>query len=421
MKKIFLLFLLTGLISACTQKELTDEELLEKDKAELQSRLDSETVALYKFIKMIMRSSHDPDFSKHVGKHGKEFRFMARMCQKMEAHKDLTTTDYLNITKSLKDVRGFVKSTDEDIFPTLLDAIKLQKNKKIKLLSGKAKDQQDSEAHVLLCLFSRFGGGFGKSEILYECSEINTDDFKDSENKTYLQFFRGYIFYENSLMYLSEHEFTQNIDWISKSNSNYQSLNQLFGRNHFNKKQSKDFVLAFNYLFRGIVRMSMERDIDQERSLDDLNKFVELTKDIAEFRDVRLIVQAYIQIKKGENDKAIATLKTLQASPAFSASEKAYIGKVISALEAGDSAEDSGFGSQFIGEMTSKVLNSKLEKTDWKKEAKKHKMTYLNGVFESMETIESGMNKVKDGASSSGKSLKEKGSELWDDAKSLVN
>ena len=421
MKKILLLFLLSGLISACANTELTDEELLEKDKAELQSGLDSESVTLYKFIKMVLRSSDDPDFAKHVGKHGKDFRLMTRMFKKMEANKELSANDCWKITTSLKDVRKYVKSTDEDIFPTLLEAIQLQKKKNVRLLSGKAKDVQDSEAHVLMCLFSRFGGGFGKSEILYECSEIETDDFTDSENKTYLQFFKGYIFYENGLMYLSEQEFTRNIEWISSSNANYQSLGQLFGRNHFSKKQSKDFVLAFNYLMRGIVRMSMEREIDQERSLDDLGKFVELTKDIVEFKDVRLIVQAYIHVKKGENDKAIATLKILQASSTFDASEKEYIGKVISALEAGQSAEDSGFGPQFIGEMTSGTLNSKLEKVNWKKEAKKHHMTYLNSAYESMERIESGMDKVKNGASGTGKSLKEKGGEFWDSAKKLVN
>ena len=421
MKKIFLLFLLGGLISACTQKELTDEELLAKDKAELESRLDSESVTLYKFIKMVLRSSNDPAFAKHVGKHDKEFRLMTKLFKKMEAHKELSASEYLDIATSLKAVRGYVKSTDEDIFPALLEAIKLQKNKKIRLTTGKAKDVMDSEAHVLMCLFSRFGGGFGKSEILYECSEIQTDDFADSENKTYLQFFKGYIYYENGLMYLSEHEYTRNIEWISSSNANYQSLNQLFGRNHFTKKQSKDFVLAFNYLMRGCVRMSMEREIDQERSLEDLEKFVELTKGMIEFKDVRLIVQAYIHVKKGENDKAIATLKTLQSSSTFNASEKEYIGKVISALEAGESAEDSGFDGQFIGEIASGALNGKLEKVEWKKEAKKHHMTYLNSVFESMETIESGMSKAKDGASKTGKSLKEKGGEFWEDAKKLVD
>ncbi|MNY34040.1 hypothetical protein D3C86_1683510 [compost metagenome] len=133
------------------------------------------------------------------------------------------------------------------------------------------------------------------------------------------------------------------------------------------------------------------------------------------------MILAYIQIKKEENDKAIATLKTLQASTTFTTSEKEYIGKFISALEAGDSAKDSGFDSRFMGRVTSSVLNSKLEKVEWKKEAKKHQMTYLNSVFHSMETIESGMNKVRDGASGAEKSLKEKGSELWEDAKSLVD
>lgn len=421
MKKLLLLFLLSGLISACADKELTDEELLEKDRTELRSQLDTESITLYKCIKMVMRSYNDPDFTTHVGKHGKEFQLMKGLFKKLEAHQELSADDYLDLTKSLKDVRGFVRTTDEDIFPSFFDAMKLKKGQKVKLLTGKDKDIQDSGAHLLLCLFERFGGGLGKSEILYECSEIETDHYSDSENKTYLQFFKGYIYYENNLMYLSEHEFTQNMEWITKSNSDYQSLNDLFGRNHFTKKQSKAFVLAFNYLFRGIVRMSMDRTIDQDRSLADLEKFVDLTKDIAEFRDVRLMIMAYVQIKKGENDKAIATLKTLQGSTTFNTSEKAYIGKVISALEAGDSAEDSGFNSQFMGGVTSDVLNSKLEKVEWKKEAKKHHMTYLQSVFDSIETIESGMKKVKDGASGTGKTLKEKGSELWEDAKSLVD
>ncbi len=421
MKKYFLFTALAAFLYSCSG-EPSDEEMLQKDKEKLTEGMGGEGLLLYKMLKITVRSANDPKASAHLKGHEKEFQVLSQLLQKMDKKGDLSAADYLRFTTSYNSVREYVKETDEDIFPCFFDAMKMAEGKKVKPLSKSAKAKQDASEHALMCIFMKFGGGFGKAEELYECSEIDTDQFKDSKEKVYLCFFKGVMLFEGGLNYLAEKEFTNNIEWLEDAdNVDFREVNMLFGKEQFNKKQSQKLALAVNYLFRGVDRMMMDRKIDDERSLEDLEKCVELTDEIDVSNEITWSVSAYVHIRQEEYDKAIKDLEKLKKSPYLEDEEKTAIDVAIEQLKKKDAegaSEEGAFDKQMISGIVSESLYGSMSFTDWRDLLTKKKVPYAEGFMDTMEVF----SKIQKEAAAAvdPKNLKEEGENLWDKTKKLV-
>lgn len=421
MKKYLLFTALAVFLYSCSG-EPSDEEMLQKDQEKLTEEMGGEGLLLYKLLKITVRSANDPKASAHLKGHEKEFLVLAQLMNKMDKKGDLSAADYLRFTTSYNSVREYVKETDEDIFPCFFDAMRAADGKNVKQLSKSEKAKQDAQEHALMCIFMKFGGGFGKAEELYECNEIDSDQFKDSKEKVYLCFFKGMLLFEGGLNYLAEKEFTRNIEWLEDTdNADFREVNILFGKEQFNKKQSKDLALAINYLFRGVDRMMMERKVDDERSLEDLEKCIELTDKIGLSNEITWSISAYVHIKKEEYKKAITDLEKLKKSPYLNEDEKAAIDLAIEQLKKEDAegaSEEGAFDKETISGIVSNSLYGSMSFDDWKKVLSKKKVPYGNGFIEMMETFGK-LQKEVAGATDS-KKLKEEGKNLWDKTKELV-
>lgn len=420
MKKILYVFCLFTLVSCSS--EMTDEELLKQDKAELREQLDSESVILYKLCKMITRSTHDDKLDAHVGSNKKDFQILTRLFEKLNKDQDFSTSEYLSFASSFKEVHRFVEKTDEDVFPSFLESLKAG-NTKHKFATGKEKDIQDSQDHALMSLFVKFGGGFSGSASFYECSQIETDKLPDAKARFYFRLYKGFILLENDLKYLAEKEFTDNIVELKKDKSlDFREVNIVFNKEQFNKEQSMKLALMVNYLLRGIDRSKMEREIDHERSLEDFEQGIKLAHELGVQDEFIWPIEAFLYIDKGENKKAIATLKKLEKSKMLNEDEKEVVRVAIKALEKGDSEEaisDGAFDAEFVSDLVSEIGFGRFTDKAEEKVTSSKQYSYIKKKTEGMTkfiSIPGGETKPADS-----KDAKTKDESYWDKAKNLVN
>lgn len=402
---------------------MTDQELLEQDKTQLREQLDSESVILYKLCKMITRSTHDDKLDAHVGKNKEDFQVLTKLFNKLSKDQDLSPSEYLSFASSFKEVHSFVEKTDEDIFPSFFESLKSTGNTKHKFIVGAAKDIQDSQDHALMSLFVKFGGGFSGSASFYECSQIETDKLPDAKARFYFRLYKGFILLENDLKYLAEAEFTGNINELKKDKSlDFTEVNVVFGKTQFNKAQSAKLALMVNYLLRGVDRTMMEREIDQERSLEDFEAGIKLAHELGIQDEFIWPIEAFLYIQKGENKKAIATLKKLEQSKMLSDDEKEIVGTAIKALEKGDSEAamaDGAFDAAFVSNLVSEIGFGRFTDKAQQKVTSSKQYSYIKKKTDAMTKFIS----IPGGSAepSDSKDAKKEDESYWDKAKKLVN
>lgn len=421
MKKLLYTFCLLTLVSCSS--EMTDEELLEKDKTQLKEQLDSESVILYKLCKMITRSTNDDKLDEHVGKNKEDFKILTNLFNKVKKDQDLSTGEYLSFASSFKEVHSFVEKTDEDIFPSFFESLKATGNSKQIFKTGSAKDIQDSQEHALMGLFVKFGGGFPASVSFYECTQIETDKLPDAKARFYFRLYKGFILLENDLKYLAEKEFTDNIVELKKDKSlDFREVNVVFGKEQFNKEKSMKLALMVNYVLRGIDRSMMDREIDHERSLEDFEAGMNLAHELGIQDEFIWPIEAFIYIDKGENKKAIATLKKLEQSKMLSDDEKQIVGTAIKALEKGDSEAaiaDGAFDAEFVSNLVSEIGFGRFTEKAEQKVTSSKQYSYIKKKTEAMTkfiSIPGGSTEPADS-----KDAKKDDESYWDKAKKLVN
>lgn len=66
----------------------------------------------------------------------------------------------------------------------------------------------------------------------------------------------------------------------------------------------------------------MERDIDQERAIEDLGIFLRDVKNIGVDNEIIWTIETYVYLENEESDKAIASLTKLSMSSSLSSDDK---------------------------------------------------------------------------------------------------
>ena len=143
------------------------------------------------------------------------------------------------------------------------------------LLIGDKKIEVQNMEHAALSMIVLATRDLGQPFALYECAKTQPELLPDTEIKTLLEFVRGFLFFSNRLYYLSEDGFSRNIQWLDKNETVPMPYTKaFFGWSHLNDTQTHTTFHSLNYLFRGFDRLKMERKIDQERALEDFEKFL---------------------------------------------------------------------------------------------------------------------------------------------------
>lgn len=402
MKNKIIIILFICITFGCSGDK-TDQVLLEKDRIELEKNLDSYKVTTYKFGKILIRASIENDtISEEFQKFKSDLnRIFNVVIYESQEGKSLSMLEYISIYRDYKKMEKFISKTDEDIFPTITDALMVaygdSLNSRKKYFTGKKKEEVQNMEHAILSAIVILSKDLGKEVSLYECSKTKPELLPDSEIKTLLQFYRGFLFFEKGFLYLSEDEFSRNIKWLDKNKNVELPYTQTFFQ--WEKLTNEQTHIAFhslNHLFRGIDRLRMVRKIDEERALEDFEVFVKDANKIGLNNEIVWSVEAYLYLKKEDNEKAIAALNKLKNSELLSADEKNGIEESIEYIKNRKSEKVlNGFYDKFfISKIATKYMFNVLSKIDWKKTLKDNNVPKTDEMFKTIDYLKDFNNKI---------------------------
>lgn len=434
MKKIILVLLLTLTIS-CSDDDKTDKQLLENDKKELVENLDSYKVATYKFGKILIRASAEkntisPEFQSFKSDLDRIFNKVVKY--DLEDPESLTVLDYISIYRDYKKMEDFIMETDEDMFPTLIDAFNVVYGDSIsrqrEYLKGEEKIYIQNIEHSVLSAIVILSKDLGKEVSLYECSKTNPELLPDSEIKTLLQYIRGFLFYEKGLYYLSEDEISRNIDWLNNNKKvDLPYTRAMFQWGNLNNEQTHIGFHSLNHLFRGFDRLMMERKIDEKRALEDFEMFLKDAKEIGLDNEIVWSIETYLYLKNEDNEKAIAALTKLKTSKLLSSEEREKIDESIEYVKNRKPGEvlNSFYDKYFLSKIATKYMFSILSKVDWEKILKEQNVPHTEEIFETIDIFKTLVENLEKYSSTeivkdTGEEIKNGGKSLWNKAKELA-
>lgn len=434
MKNIILLLLLTLTIS-CSDDDKTDKQLLENDKKELVENLDSYKVATYKFGKILIRASAEkntisPEFQSFKSDLDRIFNKVVKY--DLENAENLSLLDYISIYRDYKKMEDFIMETDEDIFPTLIDAFNVTYGDSIrrqrKYLKGEQKVYVQNIEHSVLSAIVILSKDLGKEVSLYECSKTHPKLLPDSEIKTLLQYFRGFLFFEKGLYYLSEDEISRNIDWLNNNKRvDLPYTRAMFKWGNLNNEQTHIGFHSLNHLFRGFDRLMMEREIDKKRALEDFEMFLKDAKEIGLNNEIVWSIEIYLYLKNEDNNKAIAALTKLKSSKLLSSDDREKIDESIDYLKNRKTGKvlNGFYDKYFLSKIATKYMFSILSKIDWEKVMKEQNIPHTEEIFETIDNFTTFIENLEKYSSTenlkeAGEEIKNKGKSLWNKAKELA-
>lgn len=402
--KINLVILLFVTILQSCSKEETDKVLLEKDRIELNENLYSEKVLTYKMGKICIRASVagenvPPEFqqiSSNVAS------INSKILENGKPNfSNLSVMDYVALYQDYSKIKDFIETTDEDNFPTLIEAINIGNNgKPISnpiFSTGNSKIEMQNIEHGILSAIVILSRDFGKEVSLYECSKTNPELMPNNQIKALLQFYRGFLFFEKKLLYLSENELTNNLNWLDKNpNVDLEIVKAIFRWNTMTDENTHLAFNSLNHLFRGFNRLMMEREIDEKRAIEDFESFIQNSQKMGLNNELTAVVESFVYIKQEENKKAIVSLKKLKLSPLLSNDENNEIDETIVYLEnrqKGD-MKNTVVDKFFITKIASKFMFNILSKVNWKAVLKSQNVKNVDQIFEYIDSYKSFINNI---------------------------
>lgn len=427
LKTLGVLLLFAALITGCSS-EKTDAFLLEKDRKELEADLYTQQVLTYKLGKICIRASIErdtvsPAFRAFKPKLDNIFNKLVKY--DLNKPDELSLGDYISIYRDYREMNAFIKTTDEDIFPTVMEALNVaygdSLGRQTPFITGQAKAGAQSIEHAALSAIVLLSRDMGKEVALYECSKTRPEVLADTEIKSLLQFFRGFLFFDKKLFYLSEHEITQNIDWLNKHpNVQLPMVRGLFHWGTLSDADTYTAFHAFNHLFRGFGRMMMERKIDETRSLEDLQTFLDDSHKLGANNELVWATEAYVYIKHEDQEKAIVALTNLKSSPLLSANDKQNIDQSVAYLHERKpgSALNGVYDKFFLANMASKYMFALLAKVDWERVLRENGVPHTAQLFGTIRMVEQYANHMRH--YTSGEAVKETGTEIKEGGKGLL-
>ncbi|MFT5892429.1 MAG: hypothetical protein ACI9Y7_002539, partial [Dokdonia sp.] len=417
----FLFFVFIISIS-CSNEGKTDNQLLEKDKKQLVESLDAYKVSSYKFGKILVRASIAEDtISKDFQDFKTNFQEIFNILMKYDdiENRSLSVLDYIKLYRDYKEVEDFIMVTDEDIFPTLTEAFMYTYGdstaQKPIYLKGEEKIYVQNIEHTILSAIVVLSKDLGKEISLYECAKTKPELLPDSEIKTLLQYYRGFLFFEKGLYYLSEDEITRNIDWLNKNKEiDLPYTRALFQWKDLDNQKTHIGFHALNHVFRGFDRLRMDREIDEKRALEDFEIFLKDANEIGLNNEITWSIETYLYLKNEEHEKAIASLIKLKTSTLLSSKDKSNIDESIEYLKNRESGKvlNGMYDKYFLGKIATKYMFSILSQVDWGKFLEEQQVPYTAEMFETIKRFEQFLEDFETYTTT--EQLKESGQELKD-------
>ena len=427
-----LIFLFLPLVITSCGGEKTDQIMLELDQIKLNENLNYDKIIFYKYAKLAIRSAAVQDTTLPAyQKFSKQAKSTLHTLKAIDSDskEEISVFEALKLYQEYRSVENFVKETDEDVFPTLIDGIIAMKTGQKAAKSfypGNDKINNQNIEHAALSVAVLTTRDLGQPIALYECSKTEPAKLPDCEVKTLLEFIRGFLFFSNNLYYLSEDGLTRNIKWLDKNEQiPLPYTKSFFGWSNLNDEQTHLAFHGMNYLFRGFDRMHMTRKIDEERSLEDFDFFLKDMNTLGLQNELTLAIDIYLNLKRDHPEKAIVALEKLKKSKLLSEDEREAIQKTIDYQKKQDAegALKDVYNKAFLAKIGTNYIVAILAKIDWEKVMKTNNVPHTKQIVSGIQKVKqlsqamsSYITKAKGGT----KTLQETGGSLLDQAKGFL-
>jgi len=436
--KLFTFILVSFALASCFN-EKTDNELIQKDLAELSAQLDNHKVLFYKYGKLIVRSNVIGEEQNSNDVFGKELPYFYEKLLQHEAD-SLSLSDYIAVFKTYNTVKEKVKNSNEDDYPTLteaflpafvdsLDTSFFPKGKKEKAVL-------QSMEHGFLSGMVLASKNLGADIALYECSMTKTDILPQSEIRALLQLHKSLIFMAKDLLYISEIEQNNTIEWLnSKPEDSFEITQLIFSGYATNRDSAQLYFHALSHLVRGLDRIKMPRESDNEKGITDLEIFLNDAKQIGLEEDIVYGIEAYVAIKREDSERAIVALKHLKKSKHISRKDKANIKEAIGYLKnrEPDKVLNGVYDKIFISKLAFNYVVDYLAQVQWERVLEQRgihvndhftkaieEINKLSEKAEKYSNTETYINKGKEVTNEIKDKAEEEGKKLWGKAKGLI-
>jgi hypothetical protein len=161
-------------------------------------------------------------------------------------------------------------------------------------------------------------------------------------------------------------------------------------RNKETKSQANKGLHALNVLFRGFDRLMMERDIDEERAMQDFEAFVKDMEEMGVENELTWTVAAYLYMKKEDSEKAIVELSKLRNSKLIGEKERSSIDETIGYLKDREpgKALNRVYDNVFIGRIAVRYALALLSEIDWRKLMIENDIPHADEAFKTFDRVE---------------------------------
>lgn len=426
LKENLIYIVLTLLLTTCSE-EKTDQQLLDEDRQTLQEALKRDKVLMYKLIKLTVRD-HFTQKSEIPATNTllKAVNYSLDQINDGSSEVDISWTEWLQAYQEYNSLKSYVIQEDEDQYPTVLEnlvafythqAYVPKEDQANPLFPGYTTDIE----HSILSFVALPTKQLGKEIALYEASQTNTENLTDGSWKAGFLTQRGIIYSLEGLYYLSEAEITQSISWLeAHPNAAFPFIRVIYNNQPLPDRDTWLGLHAANHLYRGIDRMLMERQVDNDRAIGDFEVFLSDCNQLGWNDELIWIVQTYVGLKQKDHASAIAALERLRTSSLFSSSEQEAIDEAIAYLREND--EDGAlkdvYDQVFMAKLITKYILHKLSEVDWDRVLRDNNVPEAEKIIAFNEFIKKQGDTLDDLTSID--DLKEKGKEWYEKAKEVV-
>ena len=422
----------TLLLCSCSffNEQSSKTDLIKKDRDALAERVNTFPALLYKYIKINTKISEID--SLRLSELKAEFpeidqiiEVFASVGNLSNAEKDeLSVMDYIRIFKAYKKAKEEVEAFDEDILPSYSE---IQEPNSI-FTDLEIKQQKVSE-HVIFAIIGLIVRDLGTAPVFYELSMVGPEQLPNDEFKATFLILRNFMLYEKGLYYLSEHELTQNINWIEDNpDAHFNSALNAYGLTNTELgSKMRAQILIFNYLLRGLDRLKMDNKTSEMQAMKDFEMIINTASEYGIDNEIIQAIKVFFYLKNEDSENAIVALNKLKESKVLSKKEKESINEAISFLKdrKTDRAFNGVFDKVFLSRIIASYMYAHAKEIDWKKVMRDNDIKIPTIIEEQAKTLNhllKNINKFNADKTleEAQKDLKDTSLNLWEKSKSIL-
>ncbi len=314
----------------------TCETPIERERRELRELTESPETVLYRGLKITLRSAPvepgaaiDPSASEIRRLSAGIFTRLLRPAESSAGVATLAPRDYIALAQEFYELRGELRVTEEDDYPTLLQ----------QFLSASG-DPRSANAvlpwygpdweHLVLATLWSGSQAAPRPFVVYELSQLEPASIDVVGVRLLARLLRAGTFYQYHWPNLADEALTAYLDDLEGHGDELQAFIEMMA------PPAPEPALVHaqwhlpGVLLRGLVRLELERE---DEALVDLEAGLADAQTLGLEDEGVWLIGAYVGIRREDPERALANLRKLEASPLLGDDERQLVRDTIAALE----------------------------------------------------------------------------------------